>query len=260
MIGILGGSGFYKFLNGKEVLIKTPYGFPSDKVLLSEYRGRKIAFLPRHGKNHQFPPHKIPYRANFWAFKKLGVERVLSSCAVGSLQPGIKPGDFVIPNQLIDRTKNREDTFFNGPKAIHISLADPYCPELRESAIKACQNNNLRVHKKGTIVVIQGPRFSTRAESNWFSEMNWDIINMTQYPEVSLAREMEMCYVSIALVTDYDAGLKGNKKIKPVTSKEIVEIFKHNLNKLKNVILDTIQEIPENASCQCQNALKNAEL
>lgn len=258
-IGIFGGSGLYKFFNqGKWVDIKTPYNKPSDKIFLTEYKGRKIAFLPRHGKKHQFPPHKINYRANVDAFKKLGVKIIISPAAVGSLQPDIKRGDFVICNDFIDRTKNRKDTFFDGPKTVHISSADCYCEQLGKIAVQACKKNKIRVHPKGTNVVIQGPRFSSKAESKWFTKMGWDIVNMTQYPEVILAREAEICYLGIALITDYDVGLAG---IKPVSFDEIRRVFGQNIKNVKKVILEIISNIPKEYSCkQCHEALKGAEV
>lgn len=256
-IGIIGGSGFYQFLEGKEVLIKTPYGNPSDKILISEYQGKKIAFLPRHGKKHQYPPHKINYRANLFAFKKIGVERVIAPCAVGSLKPKIKPGDFVICDQFIDRTKQRLDTFFDGPKVAHISMAEPYCPELRKIAIKSCQKLKIPFHKKGRVIIIEGPRFSTQAESRYFAKFS-DIINMTQYPEVVLARELKMCYLNISLVTDYDAGLKGRPDIKPVTAQEVIQMFNKNNQKLKELILEIIKNIPAQRKCKCPHYLKEA--
>jgi 5'-methylthioadenosine phosphorylase len=256
-IGIIGGSGFYQFLKGKEISLKTPYGQPSDKILISKYLDKEIAFLPRHGKKHQYPPHKINYRANLFAFKKLGVERIIAPCAVGSLKPKIKPGDFVFSNQFIDRTKQRLDTFFDGPRVAHISLAEPYCPELRKIAIKSCQNLKIPFHKKGKVIVIEGPRFSTKAESNFYSKIG-DVINMTQYPEVTLARELEMCYLNISLVTDYDVGLKGKKGIKPVTAKEVIKIFQKNNEKVKELILEIIKNLPEKRNCQCPLTLKEA--
>ena len=258
-IGIIGGSGFYKFLKGKEMLMRTLYGSPSDKVSIFKYKDKKIAFLPRHGKKHQYPPHKINYRANLYAFKKLGVERILAPCAVGSLRPQIKPGSFVICDQFIDRTKQRVDTFFDGQKVVHISQAEPYCPELRKIAIKSCQKLKMPFHKKGTAVVIQGPRFSTKAESEFYSKIA-DVINMTQYPEVALARELEMCYLNISLVTDYDAGLKNRKDIEPVTAQEVVKTFQENTEKRKEIILDIIDNIPAKRECLCKSALKQAIL
>ena len=256
-IGIIGGSGFYEFLKGKEISVKTPYGKPSDKILISEYYGKKIAFLPRHGKKHQYPPHKINYRANLFAFKKLGVERIIALFSVGSLKPEIKPGDFVISDQFVDRTKARLDTFYDGPNVSHISMVEPYCPELREIAIESCQKLKIPFRKRGQVIVIEGPRFSTKAESRFFAHFA-DIINMTQYPEVVLARELEMCYLNISLVTDYDVGLKGRKDIKPVTAQEVMRISKKNNQKVKELILEMIKNMPAQRKCKCPHYLKEA--
>lgn len=261
MIGIFGGSGLYEFFKeGKWIEIKTPYGKPSDKVFLAEHKKKQIAFMPRHGRGHKVPPHSINYQANLFAFKKIGVDTIIAPSAVGSLKPNIKRGDFVICDQYIDRTKDRKDTFFDGPKTIHVSAADPYCSELREIAIKACQRNKIKVHKKGTIVVIQGPRFSTRAESSWFFQIGCDVVGMTQYPEVILAKELEMCYVNISLVTDYDAGLEGQKGIKPVSSNEVAKVVRQNTEKVKKVILDMIEWVPRKRSCDCDKSLEEAGL
>ncbi|OGG42841.1 methylthioadenosine phosphorylase [Candidatus Jorgensenbacteria bacterium RIFCSPLOWO2_12_FULL_42_11] len=258
-IGVFGGSGFYSLLEkAEEIEINTPYGKPSAKITIGEYAGKKIAFLPRHGEKHQYPPHKIPYRANIRAFKELGVERIIGPSAAGSLQPGIKPGDFVVCDQFIDRTWGREDTFFDGPKVAHISGAHPYCPELRKLAIDSCRGLEITTHDKGAVVVINGPRFSTTAESRWFSSHGWEVINMTQYPEAILAREAEICYVNIALITDFDAGLEGTRDIKPVTVEEVVRVFNENNEKVKKVIFKMIEKISELGGCQCNQALKNA--
>jgi len=268
-IGIIGGSGFYEFLNkGRWVDIKTPYGKPSDKIFLGEYRGKKIAFLPRHARGHKIPPHMINYRANIWALKQLGVKIIIAPSAVGSLQANIKRGDFVICDDFIDRTKARKDTFFDGftpPKGgarvVHISSADCYCDCLGKIAYEVCKKNKISVHKNGTAVVIEGPRFSTKAESKWFTKMGWDVVNMTQYPEAVLAREAEICYLNISLVTDYDAGLIGEKGIGPVSIEEVVKVFGENIEKLKKVILEIITKIPKNYHCkQCHEALKNAAI
>jgi len=257
-IGIFGGSGLYKFFdNGKWVEIKTPYGKPSDKIFLTEYKGKKIAFLPRHGKNHTLPPHKVNYRANINAFKKLGIKIILSPSAVGSLQSNIKRGDFVLCDDFIDRTKNRQDTFFD-KKTVHISSADCYCNKLRKMCFNVCKKHKIKTHNKGTVVVIQGPRFSSKAESKWFTKMGSDVVNMTQYPEAVLAREAEMCYLNISIVTDYDVGVEN---IKPVSIEEILRVFSKNINKVKKVLLNIIDTIPQDYSCdQCHNALKGAEI
>jgi len=258
-IGIIGGSGFYDLADSlKEIKVETPYGLISDKVALGKISGKKVAFLPRHHKDHLIPPHQINYRANIWALKSLGVTRILTSHAVGSLQKEIKPGDFVILDQFVDRTRNRVDSFYDGQLVTHISTAFPYCPQLRKLAIAEAKKMKLAVHKKGTVVVIQGPRFSTAAESLWFTKMGWDVINMTEYPEVALAREKEMCYCAIAMATDYDAGLVSEKKVKPVSAKEIVAVFQKNIGNVKKLMLAMIKNWPSEITCGCQNALANS--
>jgi len=258
-IGIIGGSGFYDLATGlKEIKVETPYGPPSDKIALGKIANKKVAFLPRHHKNHDIPPHKINYRANIYALKKLGVSRIITSHAAGSLQKKIKPGDFVILDQFIDRTKGRNDTFYDGQMVTHISSAFPYCPQLRELAIKIGTEMKLPLHEKGTVVIIQGPRFSTAAESLWFTKMDWDLVNMTEYPEVVLARELEICYCAIAIATDYDAGVVMEEKLKPVSTKEIIESFGKNINKTKKLILKMVENWPKQVNCSCQKALVNA--
>lgn len=257
-VGIFGGSGFYNFLeNIEEVSIKTPYGDASDSLFVGRVNDKTVAFLPRHGRKHSIPPHKINYRANLWAMKEIGVTRIISPCATGSLQKEIKPGDFVISDQYIDRTRGRIDTFYDGPIATHVSAADPYCPELRELAIKATEEHKIKCHRTGTIVVIQGPRFSTKSESKWFTSMNWSTINMTQYPEAHLSRELEMCVVNIALATDYDCGLVGD--VSPVSHNEVMKVFEENLGKLRKVLFKLIDLIPkERTKCKCDEVLKHA--
>jgi len=258
-IGVLGGSGFYEFFERpKKVQIETPYGKPSAEITVAEIAGQKVAFLPRHGEKHQFPPHKINYRANLYSFKTLGVERVISPCSAGSLQPHIKPGDFVILDQFFDRTKNREDSFYDGPQTTHISGAYPYCPQISQIAYNCAKKLRIPVHPKGTVVVINGPRFSTVAESQFFSKQSWEVVNMTQYPEVILARELEMCFVGIALVTDWDVGLSAAKKVKPVSLNEVVRVFHQNNQKIRQLILEIIKNLPQKRTCDCKDALKNA--
>ncbi len=259
-IGVFGGSGFYSFAESegkvREVEVKTPFGAPSDKIAIAEINGRKVAFLPRHGKHHRFPPHVINYRANLWAFKELGVQRIIAPTAAGSLQPEIKPGQFVVVDQFVDRTSGRKDTFYDEKPVTHVSTANPYCEELRKLAVGSVKKCGIAVHDHGTVVVIQGPRFSTKAESRWFSRNGWQVINMTQYPEVALARELEMCYVNIALITDYDAGLEG--QVAPVTGDEVVRVFKENNENLKKVLFDLIPRIPQKRDCECSRALLHA--
>ncbi|MFH1366582.1 MAG: S-methyl-5'-thioadenosine phosphorylase [Patescibacteria group bacterium] len=258
-IGILGGTGLYELIKDPiKVQVKTPYGFPSAKISLGKIAGRSVAFIPRHGEKHQFPPHSIPYLANVWALKSLGVKRIIAPAAVGSLNFTIKPGTFVVCDQFIDWTEGRLDTFYNGPKTVHLATADPYCPILRKSAIQSCKKLKIKCLEKGTVVVIQGPRFSTRAESRFFARQGFDLINMTQYPEVILARELGICYVNISLVTDYDAGLEGHKDFKPVNFKEIVRIFNDNEQRVKKLIYLMIKNRPGKFDCHCEKYLKEA--
>ncbi|HHT28061.1 MAG TPA: S-methyl-5'-thioadenosine phosphorylase [Firmicutes bacterium] len=260
-IGIFGGSGFYQFGDQvEEIWVNTPYGAPSDKIAITTIHGRKVAFLPRHGKDHHIPPSKINYRANLWAMKSLGVTQVIGPCAAGSLKKEIKPGDFVVVDQFVNRTWGREDTFFAGPQVTHVSAADPYCPVMRQVAIDACKAEGISVHEKGTVVVIQGPRFSTRAESKEYQRNNWDVINMTQYPEGYLARELEMCYVNIALVTDYDAGLDDDPSIPPVVHEEVLRVFAQNIEGLRKVLFHCIKNLPkERVQCACGQAVHGAQ-
>ncbi len=255
-IAIIGGSGLYTLLsNPEEIKVDTPYGQPSDRIALGEISGRKVAFLPRHGRYHQYPPHKIPYRANIWALKKLGVKRIIAPCAVGSLQAHIKIGDFVVCDQFVNRTSGREDTFYDGPVTTHVSMSEPYCPELREVIIKVGESLGLRIHDKGTVVVIQGPRFSTKAESQWFKSFGWEVINMTQYPEVVLARELEICYANISLVTDYDVWHP-----KPLSAEELAKTLSQNIENVKKLINEIIPKIPKERKCLCGKALEHAKI
>ena len=240
----------------EKIKVDTPYGAPSDLISVGEIAGKRVAFLPRHGEGHTLPPHKIPYRANLYAMKSLGVERIIAPCAAGSLQPHVKIGDFVVSDQIVNRTFRRVDTFYDGPVVTHIGFADPYCPELRQIAIGSARRLGLPIHEKGTVVVIEGPRFSTRAESKWYSSMGWEVINMTQYPESVLARELEMCYVNIALITDYDVGVEG--KVPPVSHEEVIKVFKENNEKLKALVFEIIKSIPDERHCKCGEALKGA--
>jgi len=262
-IGVFGGSGFYSlFDNPKETeekWIETPYGLPSDRVVIGAIGGKRVAFLPRHGRFHQYPPHKINYRANVWAMKSLGVERMIAPCAAGSLQKDRPPGDFVICDQYVDRTSGRTDTFYDGPIATHVSSAEPYCQELRKLAIAAGKNCGITTHPTGTVVVIQGPRFSTKAESKWFMNQGWEVINMTQFPEVHLVKELEMCVVNISLMTDFDAGLSGD--VAPVSHSEVVKVFEGNLSRLRTMLAKLIETIPaKREACGCAETLKHARI
>jgi 5'-methylthioadenosine phosphorylase len=255
-IGVFGGSGFYAFLDDVEhVELTTPYGPPSAPLAIGTVGGRRVAFLPRHGVKHQFPPHAINYRANLWAMKELGVERVLGPCAAGSLQQRVKPGDFVICDQLVDHTTGRQATFYDGPVTTHVSFADPYCPTLREVSISEARALDLSLHERGTMIVVQGPRFSTRAESKFFSG-HGDVINMTQYPETVLARELEMCFGNISLVTDYDVGVEGG--IEAVTHEEVIRVFEENIGRLRDLLERIIAKVPDERNCECATALGHA--
>ena len=257
-IGVFGGSGFYAFLEDTETVeVETPYGPPSAPVTIGDVGGRRVAFIPRHGLSHEFPPHRVPYKANAWAMKELGVTRVLGPNACGSLQAGIKPGDFVICDQLVDRTRDRPNTFYDGPVTTHISFADPYCDAMREVAIDQGRGLDIRLHDRGTVVVIEGPRFSTRAESAWFAGTGWEVINMTQYPEAVLARELELCYANISLITDYDVGVVG---VPPVTHEEVVRVFTENNEKLRSLLFAVIPALPDARDCPCATALSGARL
>lgn len=243
-IGVFGGSGFYSLLDDvKECKVDTPYGPPSDNVMLATVAGRRVAFLPRHGRNHTIPPHMINYRANVWAFHKLGVKAVISPCACGSLQRQIEPGHFVVCDQFVDRTKGRYDTFFDGPITTHVSPAELYDPTLRKLAVAAIKKHGIVCHDGGTVVVIQGPRFSTKAESIWFTKMGWEVINMTQYPEAYLCRELGMAVVNISLATDYDSGVVADTAA--VTAHDVLEVFKSNAENARKVVLDLIATMPK---------------
>jgi 5'-methylthioadenosine phosphorylase len=251
-VGVFGGSGLYALLDDHtEITVDTPYGPPSGPLQVGTIGSRRVAFLPRHGPTHAFPPHRINYRANVWALHELGVTRILAPCASGSLQPEIAPGHFVVCDQLVDRTYGREQTFFDGPGAVHLSFADPYCPQLRTIAIDAVAVEGITGHPTGTVVVIQGPRFSTRAESQWYRQLGWHVVNMTQYPEAALARELGICYASIALITDYDVGVEGVAGVEPVTQAEVFEFFEQNAHRVRDVLGRAIAALPDDRTCTC---------
>jgi len=255
-IGIIGGSGVYDpelLEEAREIKVYTPYGAPSALVTVGTYKSERIAFIPRHGKGHTIPPHMVNYKANVWAFRELGVKSIIASSAVGSLRDDYKPGDFVIPDQFIDRTKKRLDTFYEGGRLCHISAADPFCPQLRDFFIDLAEKLAFRVQGQGTYVCIEGPRFSTRAESKLFRSWGADIIGMTVYPECVLAREAELCYVSVAMVTDYDVWAE-----KPVSTEEIIRTMNENAKHFKRLIMEALPKVPKERTCDCQYALKDA--
>jgi 5'-methylthioadenosine phosphorylase len=243
-IGVFGGSGFYSLLDDvREVKVDTPYGAPSDSLFLAEVAGRKVAFLPRHGRRHTIPPHRINYRANVWAMKSLGVKAAISPCAAGSLALHVKPGDFVVCDQFVDRTNGRSDSFYDGPIVTHLSSAETYDPVLRHLAIETIRDHGIEVHEGGTVVVIQGPRFSTKSESKWFSDAGWEVINMTQYPEAWLCRELGIAVVNISLITDYDAGV--HEGTEAVDARSVLEVFQANAERIQKVVLDLIGRFPD---------------
>lgn len=257
-IGIIGGSGLYSLLHDyKDVKINTKYGKTSDNIKIGFINKKKIAFIPRHSIKHNIAPMNVPYFANIEAFDKLNIKRIIATNAVGSLNLKYKPGDFVLFDQFINMT-NRQDTFFNKSKIVHISSAEPYCNELRDIAYKVAIKMKIKIHNKSNVIIVNGPRFSTKAESKFFRSIGGDIINMTQYPEVVLAKEKTMCYLGIGIITDYDAGIYKNTT--PVSAREINEIFDKSISKLKQFIFNIINEIPENRNCSCKNALDNAEM
>lgn len=253
-IGVFGGSGFYNFGEDiKQKKVNTPYGIPSSPIFLATIEGKRVAFMPRHGVKHDYPPHKINYRANIWAMKEIGVSKLFGPCACGSLQLNIKPGDFVFADSFVDRTNGRIDTFYDGPVTTHISSAEPYCPNMRKSVINTAKELNIQHHETGTVVVINGPRFSSKAESKWFSKEGWSVVNMSQYPEMVLARELEICYVNISLVTDYDCGLES--EVAKTNVPDIMKVFNKNLENLKKLLFKTIKEISFATDCACGKTL-----
>jgi len=255
-IGIIGGTGLYDpklVKNLKELTVETPYGSPSDCIAVGEMGGRCVAFLPRHGKNHTIRPTDVNSRANIFALKKLGVQRILATSTVGSLKEEYKPGDVVFTDQFIDRTTKREQSFYAKDRVCHISVAEPMCPELRHILIGVAEKNRISSHETGTYVCIEGPRFSTKAESKMFKSWGADVVGMTLVPECVLAREAEVCYASIAMVTDYDVW-----KDHPVCVDDIVKTMRANIENVKRIIRETIARIPENRGCECKVALKSA--
>jgi 5'-methylthioadenosine phosphorylase len=255
-IAIIGGTGLEdpKFFEKiEEVKIKTPFGRPSAAIHICNFLGTRVAFLSRHGKLHGIPPHRVNSKANLWALKKLGIERIIGICAVGSLKQEFKPGDIVISDQFIDFTKERDYTFYN-EGATHVSLADPFCLELRRLFCEEAKKLKIPVHETGTYFCIEGPRFSTRAESRFFRNFA-DIIGMTLTPEATLARELEICYLSLAMITDYDVWQPH-----PVNTEEVIRVMKENTEKIKSILRAAIPQIKTKRDCPCKIALKNAKV
>jgi 5'-methylthioadenosine phosphorylase len=269
-IGIIGGSGFYELLDdGEEIELDTPFGAPSEAIAVGTFVGREVAFLARHGRGHRVPPHRINYRANLYAMRELGVTRIVSPNAVGSLKPDLGPGTFVVLDQFVDRTRGREDTYYGGAggavdeamtAVTHVSMADPYCPELRGTVVSALTKLQLGHQDGGTIVVINGPRFSTRAESRWFSAAGWDVVGMTQYPEAALARELALCFTGVSMVTDYDVGLEDDLDIEAVTTEAVMEVFASNIANVRRLLELVVAAIPAERGCPCSHSLEGAQL
>src|SRR5690242_197873 len=263
-LGLIGGSGFYEFFDQAErVRVSTPFGEPSDDVVIGEVDGRRVAFIARHGQGHRFPPHRVNYRANLWALRSVGVRQVLSPCAVGSLQRENGPGTVVVPDQVVDRTWGREHTVYaeEGP-VVHVGFADPYCPRGRAAAVESATAAGLPVVGDGTLVVVNGPRFSSKAESAWHQAAGWSIVGMTAMPEAAIARELAMCFTTIALVTDHDAGVDGGAA---VTHEEVLAVFARNVDGLKAVLRSCLPALPapepdETATCACRRALDGITL
>jgi len=257
-IGVIGGTGFYEFLeSADELQITTPFGDPSDPLVIGEVGGRRVAFLPRHGRDHRFPPHKIPYRANLWALRSVGARQVLAPSAVGSLTTSYGPGTLVIPDQLVDRTTSRTQTFYEHDGAVHIQFADPYCPVGRATAVGAARSTGWVPASSGTLVIIEGPRFSTRAESLWYADQGWTLIGMTGHPEAVLARELALCYTSISLVTDTDAGVEEGEG---VTQEEVFRVFAANVERLRALVVRAVELLPADRTCPCPHALDGLKL
>jgi 5'-methylthioadenosine phosphorylase len=263
-IGVIGGSGLYEFLDDHETVdVDTPFGRPSDPLVVGEVEGRSVAFVARHGKGHRFAPHKVNYRANLWALRSVGVRQILSPCAVGSLRPEHGPGTIVVPDQVVDRTWGRPHTIYEqeGP-VVHVGFADPYCPNGRQVAIDAARLSDLQVVPDGTLVVVNGPRFSSRAESAMHQQAGFGIVGMTAMPEAALARELAMCFTTIAMVTDHDAGVEGGEA---VTHEEVLRVFATNVERLGAILRDAIGQMPayepdESATCPCRRSLDGLEL
>ncbi|MEW2289140.1 S-methyl-5'-thioadenosine phosphorylase [Streptomyces sp. NPDC047841] len=256
-IGVIGGTGLYRLLTGAtEVVVETPYGDPSDALTVGTVAGRRVAFLPRHGRGHTLPPHRINYRANLWALRAAGVRQILAPCAVGSLRRDLGPGSVVVPDQVVDRTSGRPRTFYDDVVQ-HVSFADPYCDTGRSAVLKAAAaSGTVSATDGGTMVVVDGPRFSTRAESRQYAAAGWSLVNMTGMPEAALARELAVCYTSVALVTDLDAGVDAAES---VAQEDVYEVFARNMEMLRGLVLDTIDLLPAERDCRCSRALDGME-
>lgn len=257
-IAVIGGSGFYTFLDdAREVEVDTPYGAPSAPISIGTVDGPDgvigVAFLPRHGPHHDFPAHRVNYRANMWALRSVGVRQVLAPCAVGGLQPELGPGTLVVPDQLVDRTTGRTQTYYD-EGAVHVGFADPYCPRLRTALVDGTSGSP---RDGGTLVVIEGPRFSTRAESRWYGGLGWSVIGMTGHPEAILARELALCYATVALVTDHDAGVDTASA---VSHNKVLAVFAEHIDELRTSLRTVVAGLRSVRDCGCADALDGLEL
>ncbi len=263
-VGVIGGSGFYSFLSDAQRLaVQTPFGAPSDDLVVGSILGRRVAFVARHGHDHRFPPHRVNYRANLWALRSVGVRQVLGPCAVGSLDPDLGPGSVVVPDQIVDRTWGRSHTVYDDVGGVvHVAFADPYCPQGRSAAAAALSASGLPHRFGGTLVVVNGPRFSTRAESRWHQQAGGTIVGMTAMPEAAIARELALCFTTVALVTDLDAGVEHGEG---VTHDEVIAQFEHNMPGFKALVADIVEGLPPqqddaDATCSCRHALDGLRL
>ena len=259
-IGLIGGSGLYEikgFVLKKSKTVKTPFGKPSNQYLIGELNNTEIVFLPRHGKKHNIPPHMINYKANIWGFKKLGVERIISISAVGGIKKGLKPGDIVITDQILDMTKNREFTFYDGKDGVvHIDFTNPFCPELRKTLLKAGKRLKITIKDGGTYVAVEGPRLETASEIKSFAILGGDVVGMTGMPEAALARELEICYSGLSVVANYAAGISKKK----LTVAEVMEAMHASTEDIKKLLKESFRHIPEQRGCPCGEALKQAKI
>ena len=258
-VGIIAGSGFHEFEGVNTVdmrTIKTPFGEPSDAFRVCEASGSEFVFLSRHGTPHHIPPHMINYRANVWGLREMGVERIISVNAVGGISPATKPGDMVIPDQVIDMTHGRAATFYDGDEVVHIDFTNPYCTELREVILRAGRRSDTALSESGVYVCVNGPRLESKAEIGYFSRIGADIVGMTVMPEACLARELELCYAGVAIVTNYAAGITAKR----LTTAEVVDVMKAATERIRNLVMDTLRHMPAKGTCGCSEALKEARM
>jgi len=259
LIGVIGGSGLYElpgFNLTEELQIETPFGMPSDKLIIGELSGKRVIFLSRHGRDHNIPPHRVNYRANIWALKSLGVERIIGVNAVGGISTELKPGMIVVPEQLVDFTVSRHRSFYDGPEVVHVDFTEPYCPELRAIAKEKSKLLQMNVYHGGTYVCTEGPRLETKAEIEFYHRQGWSVVGMTAMPEAILAREQTICYLTLAVVTNPAAGLTGRK----LTTDEVVRTMKSSTELIKKLLKSIVEDITQQRQCPCKDALEGAKM